>query len=142
MKLLLPSHQPFHQLVHLLAQHFSSYRKFMRANDNHTDGIFWVISRKTAHERKFIKTSFIVVVLKDIVSTCLFYTTLFERQSQLYGIVHLCCVSDSGVTDSGATNICTTNSPDILFEWYIYHVTTPFTLIIQLFFQCRPCQHF
>ena len=34
------------------------------------------------------------------------------------------------------------NSPDILFEWYIYHVTTPLTLVIQLFFQCRPCQYF
>ena len=87
----------------------------MRANDNHTDGIFWVISRKTAHKRKFIKTSFIVVVLKDIVPTSLFYTSLLERQSQFYGIVRLCCVTDS---------------PDILFEWYIYHVTTSLTIVI------------
>lgn len=92
----------------------------MGANDNHTDGIFWVISRKTAHKRKFIKTSFIVVVLKDIVPTSLFYTSLLERQSQFYGIVRLCCVADSGATDS----------PDILFEWYIYHVTTSLTIAI------------
>ena len=82
----------------------------MGANDNHTDGIFWVISWKTAHKRKFIKTSFIVVVLKDIVPTSLFYTSLSERQSQFYGIVRLCCVADSGATDICATNSCATDT--------------------------------
>lgn len=53
----------------------------MGANDNHTDGIFWVISWKTAHKRKFIKTSFIVVVLKDIVPTSLFYTSFLKDRA-------------------------------------------------------------
>lgn len=88
----------------------------MGANDKHTDGIFWVISREATYECKFIKTSFIVVVLKDIVSTSLFYTSLFERQSQFYGIVRLCCVAASGATDICATISCATDSPEILLN--------------------------
>ena len=61
--LLLSSHQPFYQLVHLFAQHSNSYWKFMWTNNNHTDGIFRIISREATYECKFVRTSFIVITL-------------------------------------------------------------------------------